>query len=251
MAAYRSYRDSFSKQYLQRIGFASENDPICPDLAFGLPKSIIPESDERNKKNTIVGVGILDYRGQHNKNAIQTYGGPEVVYKRYINKTAEFITWLLEKNYTVRLLVGDVRYDSSVKQDLLLILEKKRLNIMPNQLLTDPIYTLNDLLVLLSETDIVVSPRFHNIILALILSKPVISVSYNEKFDSLMDGLGLTDFCQNINQLDVDKLITQLMQLEKNMNKVKSTVKIKVGEYREELNKQYDIMLNRVLSETL
>ncbi len=250
LAAFRSYRDGFSKQYLQRIGFEAEKDPVYPDLAFSLPESIMPECDNRQKKNTVVGVGLLDYHGQHNKNAIQEHGGPEVVYQNYINKTADFITWLLEKKYTVRLLIGDVRYDSSVKQDLLVLLEKKGLSFESNQILDDPVFTVKELLPQLSETDMVVSPRFHNIILALMLRKPVISVSYNEKFDSLMDGVGLIDFCQPIDNLDVEKLIAQLTQLEKNEIKIKASIKKKMEEYRRELDKQYDIIFKSSWPET-
>ena len=36
-AFYRSYRDEYSRTYLQSIGFDVAHDSIYPDLAFGLP----------------------------------------------------------------------------------------------------------------------------------------------------------------------------------------------------------------------
>src|SRR6266496_3591521 len=38
LADFRSYRDNASLEYLKRIGFETNRDPIYPDLAFSLPE---------------------------------------------------------------------------------------------------------------------------------------------------------------------------------------------------------------------
>ena len=40
LADYRSYRDAWSRSYLQSIGFESSRDRVCPDLAFSLPPQV-------------------------------------------------------------------------------------------------------------------------------------------------------------------------------------------------------------------
>ena len=120
VADYRSYRDSYSKQYIERIGFETNSDRVCPDLAFSLPEAMMVELDHRERERPVIGVGVVDYRGQSGKLRSRS----EDVYRDYVEKTANFITWLLEHNYNVRVLIGDVRYDSSVRQDLRELLEK-------------------------------------------------------------------------------------------------------------------------------
>lgn len=106
--------------------------------------------------------------------------------------------------------------------------------------------TLEQLLPQLAKSDVVVSPRFHNIILALMLNKPVISISYNEKFDSLMAGIGLAEYCQHIDHLDVDRLIEQLRELEKTAKKLTPQIQHKTEEYRRALDEQYNFIFNDV-----
>src|SRR5271169_2985675 len=42
LANFRSYRDDSTRQYLNRIGFRVDNDPVYPDLVFSLPEAVIP-----------------------------------------------------------------------------------------------------------------------------------------------------------------------------------------------------------------
>ena len=38
----------------------------------------------------------------------------------------------------------------------------------------------------IAEVEVVVASRFHNVLLALLLGKPVVSIAYNQKNDALM-----------------------------------------------------------------
>ena len=60
----------------------------------------------------------------------------------------------------------------------------------------------------------VVAIRYHNVICALKLCKPTISIGYATKHDLLMADMGLSEFCQFANTLDVDRLIEQFTELE-------------------------------------
>jgi polysaccharide pyruvyl transferase WcaK-like protein len=243
MADYRSYRDDFSKQYLDNIGFDTKDDHVYPDLAFSLPMATMPDPGEHGRQRPVVGIGIIDYQGPSNT---QLRGGGETFHRDYIEKVGDFIAWFIENNYTVRILIGDARYDSSVKQDLMELLEKRRLKYTDGQIIDEPILTIEQLLPQLAETDVVISPRFHNIILALMLNKPVISISYNEKFDFLMSGVGLPEYCQHIDHFDADKLTELFKELEKNTGSLKPQIKKKTEEYRMALDEQYSFIFNNV-----
>jgi len=242
LAEYRSYRDSCSKQYIESIGFETNSDRVYPDLAFSLPEAIMVGLDHREGQRSVIGVGVVDYYGQNAK----LHSGGEDAYRDYINKTATFITWLLEHNYNVRVLIGDVRYDSSVRQDLRELIEKRGLKDDKGQIIYETISSVEQLLSQLSKTDIIVSPRFHNIILALMLNKPVIALSHHEKFDSLMAGLGLAEYCLHIDNLNVDRLIEQFKKVAKNSEDLKPYIKRKTEEYRRVLDEQYSFIFNNV-----
>lgn len=249
LSAYRSYRDDFSKQYIESIGFKKYGDPVYPDLAFSLPKSIMLESKNQDRQKAVIGVGLMDYYGKENKNSIHMQGGEDTIYQNYMTKLYSFVTWLIENKYIVRMLIGDVKYDSSVKQDLLQLLEKCGSKYEVEQIINEPICDLEELLPQLAKSDIVVSPRFHNIILALMLNIPVISISYNEKFESLMKEFGLPDYCQPIEHLDVDRLIVKLGEIEKKAGKLIPKIQQKTNEYRRDLDEQYSIIFKEYLPE--
>jgi polysaccharide pyruvyl transferase WcaK-like protein len=235
LAEYRSYRDIFSKNYLESIGFAAKVDAVYPDLAFSLPRAVVPARCRRNGQGAVIGVGLITSSGKP-----ATSEKDETIYDDYITKVASFVGWLLERNYTVRLLIGDVVYDNRVRQDLRALLERGGLNYDGRKIIDEPACSVADLLLQLAGTDLVVASRFHNVLLALMLSKPVVAISFHEKVDSLMSALGLSAFCQDIEHVDVGKLIAQFTALEENTESLKLQIERKIEAYRRVLDKQYE-----------
>ena len=60
----------------------------------------------------------------------------------------------------------------------------------------------------------VVATRYHNVMCALKLCKPTISLGYSRKFISLMADMGLAEFHQFADSVDLDRLIEQFKELE-------------------------------------
>lgn len=243
MADYRSYRDSFSKEYIGNIGLDIKNDPVFPDLAFSLPKDIMPECNNTNSRNTVVGVGLIDYDGPSRH---QRGEDREVIYRAYIKKVSILIEWFIERKYSVRILIGDVKYDSSVRQDLIDLFTSRGLMCEGSQIISESIFSIEQLITQLINTDIVISPRFHNIILALMLNKPAVSIAYNKKFNDLMAGVEMSEYCQDIDQFDVEKVIAQFIKLEANVEKLKPYIKKSTEAHRRALDKQYSFIFNNV-----
>ena len=65
----------------------------------------------------------------------------------------------------------------------------------------------------MTDTDVVVATRYHNIVCALMVEKPTISVGYAAKNDALLDAMGLEGFCQRCESFDLDLLSDQLERL--------------------------------------
>jgi polysaccharide pyruvyl transferase WcaK-like protein len=70
----------------------------------------------------------------------------------------------------------------------------------------------------------------------------VISISFHQKCDSLMSMMGLSDYCQDIKQLESDKLIEQFIGLQSNAENLKSLIKRKTEEFRMALDEQYEVI---------
>lgn len=238
LADYRSFRDIYSRHYIESVGFRAGNDPVYPDLAFSLNGAVMSGVCARSDKGNVIGVGLKDYYGEHGMRRLG-----KAVYRDYIEKTSIFVEWLLQNGYMVRVLMGDGRFDGPVKEDLMASLKERGNSTDVGRIIDEPVSSVEDLLEQLKGTDMVVSPRFHNILLAMMLDKPVISLSYHEKFASLMAEVGLAEYCQHLDHLDVGRLIKQFQRLEKEAARLMPYVRDKAGEYRMALDEQYGRIL--------
>jgi polysaccharide pyruvyl transferase WcaK-like protein len=155
-----------------------------------------------------------------------------------------FVEWLLDHKYVIRLLIGDVSYDKRIRVDLLTSLQTRGIKRQGGQILDEPVTSVEDVIAQLAETDVVVATRFHNIVLALMLGKPVLAIAYHEKIESLMAGMGLAKYCQSIDQLDVNLLQQQFVQIEQNAGLLKPAIELKTDEHRLVLDEQYRKIFN-------
>jgi polysaccharide pyruvyl transferase WcaK-like protein len=115
-------------------------------------------------------------------------------------------------------------------------------------LIDEPIRSVEDLLLQIAETDLVVATRFHNVLLSLVCNNPVISIAFHHKCESLMSGMGLSEYCLNINDLKAEQLIERFSDLEKNSDKIKWSIGEKTRQFRAALDQQYEIIFNKMLS---
>jgi polysaccharide pyruvyl transferase WcaK-like protein len=246
LADYRSYRDNLSRQYLRHIGFDSTNDPVYPDLAFSLPLPTTPHSNSNSGK-PVIAVGVKNYNGQYGPRPPQIQA--DVIYRNYIDKVGAFVAWLLDHMYTVRLIIGDSSCDPQVRADLKKSLNERKVKYDTLQVIDEPIESLEHLISQLAASDIVVSPRFHNVVLGLLLNRPVIALAYHEKFSALMEGSELAKYNLHIDHLDINSLIAKFVGLERNSDELKLHISRKVEEYRTALDEQYRFIFIDLLQE--
>jgi polysaccharide pyruvyl transferase WcaK-like protein len=229
-AAYRSYRDEASKQYLQGIGFSTARDAVCPDLVFGLSEPLSRSISNRRRIRPVIGLGLKDYD-------LKSSDGNTNTYQDYLVIMIKFIGWLCEHGYNVRLLVGDFQHDIRATEDIVDAIKGQCTE--EGQVVAEPARTIEELMQQLDETDIVISPRFHNLVLALSLNRPVIALSDHPKLDSLMTEIGLADYCLSLENLDIVRLIKLFQQLQNDAGRVKAYIQEKTEKYHEALDRQY------------
>lgn len=207
LAQYRSYRDAISKDYMQGIGLNTKGDPVFPDIAFKLPAPKHLALPPRGSQTLTVGVGVMAYYGWR---ADVEQGA--LIYSNYLAQLARFVLWLVDAGHHVRILKGE-NNDQRAVDDLLRNLETKRPAYPRGSVTAQPSASLHDLMLQMAETHVVVATRFHNIVCALKLNRPTISIGYADKNDVLMADMGLGDFCQHIEHLDADLLTRQFTRL--------------------------------------
>jgi polysaccharide pyruvyl transferase WcaK-like protein len=236
LADFRSYRDNETKDFLRSIGAGRATDRVYPDLAFSIVDEISPKLANPKCRRPVVGLGLMLYHGRLSSDEER-----ESTYKAYLEQLVVLVKWLLARDYDIRLLIGELS-DKSVTAEFKALL-KNRLEVYDEQRIIDePASSVEDLLAQLSETDFVVATRFHNILLALALNKPAICVSFHQKCTSLMQDMGLQEYCQDIKQLNAEKLIEQFCKLEKNAGSLRQMIRAKVADCRNALDEQCNLI---------
>jgi polysaccharide pyruvyl transferase WcaK-like protein len=239
LADYRSYRDDASRDYVRGIGFRAKRDRVYPDLAFSLPEELLPRRRARAEgTRRVVGLGLMQYYGQYSESDPR-----RETYTAYLKSLAVFATWLLEHSYDIRLLLGDG--DTIVIEEFRAVLRAQLGSYDEERIIDQPIASVQDVLSELAATDVVVATRFHNVLLALLLKKPVISISFHHKCSSLMREMKLSEYCHEIDHMDADRLIMQFRKLEQNREAVTRTIGHGVDEARTALDEQYDLLFAR------
>jgi polysaccharide pyruvyl transferase WcaK-like protein len=239
-ADFRSYRDDASMNYLKGIGFPTNSDRVYPDLVFSLPEAIIPHDGEKQKVRTIVGLGLMGNAGKYS--AAKPAG---ITYEAYLDNLVVFAEWLLAHDYDIRLLLGEVG-EWTVSQEFKTRLKMRLGAYDEERIIDEPPRSVEQLLSQLATTDMVVATRFHNVLLALVLNKPVIAISFHHKCASLMTDMRLSEYCHDINDMDAGRLIEQFQDVEKNAEKLKPVIRQRVEEFRKELDEQYDLIFKTI-----
>jgi len=234
LAHHRSYRDEASKQYLEKIGFNTERDLVCPDVVFGLSQDNLL-SGLRAGQRRIIGLGLKDY-GSADRLEPKAF-------REYLDTMAAFVSWLQGQGYGVRLLIGDIQYDTSVIGEFVDILKSRNIPADAPLLIAEPALTVKELLRQVAETEAVISARYHNLVIALIQNKPVIALSDHAKLDSLAIDFGLVQYLVPLRNLSSDVLIGRFKQLEDDVERLRPYLKAELDKYRQALDALYATLL--------
>jgi polysaccharide pyruvyl transferase WcaK-like protein len=239
LAHYRSFRDQLSKDAMRATGLGIADDPVYPDLAFSLP---IPATRSATPPGqpTTVGVGVMTYRGTDDDR-----DRAEEVFDEYVAKMTRFVHWLIEHGHRVRLLTGD-HEDELASAAINADVRALRPDLDPSWVVDEPPRSLDDLMQQMAALDTIVATRYHNVVCALMLSKPTVSIGYAAKNDVLMADMGLAEFCQSIRSLDVDRLISQYTALESRRDLVGAAMDERNAVNRSRLEDQYDVLSSKV-----
>jgi len=230
-----SYRDQPGFDYMNVIGLDTRRHRIVPDIAFHLPGPPQGDSHRPPSDRPVIGVGMMDYYGLQHATVPS-----DQAYTTYIERMAGVLHGLLEAGCEVRLICGDTHYDNAPITDVLSHLEALGVPRGDARVTRAPIQSNTDLFQTITQLDAVISPRFHNLIVGLLLFRPVISVSYHTKHDALLQHFGLGDYCNDIDHLDPRRIVAQCLQLLARRDSIRDQIEPIATRCREMVNLQFD-----------
>lgn len=193
LAEQRLYRDQDSYDFMRRLGVDGPLDGVVPDLAFLLPA---PSAEKPVTTPLVVGVGMMTYHGWSSS------GG---MYESYVDLHVRLIEWLIADGHDVRMIIGQAPTDLTAARDVENRLGRKMLT--PRD---EAMSSIHDAMAAIGETDMVIASRYHVQIAALKMGKPLVSLSYGPKNDALMADVGLSEFAQDVDHADFERLKHQI-----------------------------------------
>jgi polysaccharide pyruvyl transferase WcaK-like protein len=228
LAYYRSYRDTFSRSAMRRMGLDTSGDAVYPDLAFALPTPLGAPAIAGS-----VGVGVMSYHGGNDDRQ-----QADQIHASYFEKMLSFVLWLVDNGRPVRLFATDV-HDEAAMHEVIAGVRARRPDVEPSKVVAESVSSLDELMRQIASVDTVVASRYHNVLCALKLAKPTLSVGYAAKFDVLMAEMGLAEFCQSARSLDVGRLIEQFTELESRSAQLRQTMEERAAVNARLLNHQF------------
>ena len=215
LAFYRSYRNENSREAMRRRGVDVSGDRIYPDLAFALPVNADSPADPRT-----VAVGVMGYYGSD-----ADRDRAEEINAVYMAGIKRFVRWLVDNDRHVRLIIGDTDGpDQIALQEILADLAVSRPGLPEDRVAAAPVDTFADVQHAMAPVHAVVATRFHNVVAALMLTKPTVAISYSAKHDALMADMGLGEFRVSANSLDCDQLIEKFVDAENRSDELRQVL---------------------------
>jgi polysaccharide pyruvyl transferase WcaK-like protein len=230
LASFRSYRDQLSRGAMAARGLDTTGDQVYPDLAFATP---VP-APEQGDTGTI-GIGVMAYYGSNDDRE-----RADEIYLTYVEKMKAVLRRLVDDGRRIRLFVGDSASDAGVVEEFLADIRAYRPDLDSGWIVAVPVLSFEDVIQAIRPVGSVIAIRYHSVLCALLLAKPTMSISYAKKHDVLMADMGLSEFCQPVNSLDVDRLLDQLRELEGRAAEVSQMLQRRVATKVGLLDDQFD-----------
>jgi polysaccharide pyruvyl transferase WcaK-like protein len=238
LADYRSYRDSHSHGAARQLGIGVARDHVFTDLAFALETPVPTESESIGSPPAPrVAIGVMNYQGR-----AENRSRASELHERYVRQVGRIVGHLVQLGWCIVLVTGD-REDRPVAHRI----RDAVLQSHPSASIEDAtVASMDDLMRVLSRSRCVIASRFHNLLGALFMSVPTISLSYAAKNDAVMERMGLGEFCQRIDAIDEELLLEQFQRLEARHDVLSAAIAARCAHERRVVDGQLDDLLELI-----
>ena len=232
LADYVSFRDEQSQLLVSQIGFKGTGH-VFPDCVYSRDVLPLDTRTAGRANQLVVGIAPMPYWGPR----LHPREKNPAFYQCFIEKLATFGASLARNSYLLKLFGTDIGVDPLVINDLQLCLFKHH-NVGVHGY--KPARAVDDLLSNISAMDYVVTCRFHGVVFAHLLNKPVLALSPHPKVVTLMNDLGLSKYCLDIRTFDPDGLAETFASLVAGTSEIKAHMAASLAKYRSRLMRQFD-----------
>jgi polysaccharide pyruvyl transferase WcaK-like protein len=232
-ADYVSLRDAKSKALLDEIGYAGDSR-VYPDSAYGL-EFATKKGVSQGGAQPIVGFAPMPYPHP------RMYGAEKdrIAYDAFIAKFAGFASWLVAQSCALTLFGTDIGVDPLAIEDVRTALLDHH-GVPSSQYGVDRSMSVQELLTAMSKMDVVVTCRFHGVIFAHLLNKPVLAIAHHPKVTELMSDLGLSRYCVDIRNFDLDLLADRFAAVISDAAEIKCRMAAHLMRNKQQLSSQFD-----------
>jgi len=231
LAKYRSYRDERSRRLIEEIG-VHDAGSVGPDLVFGWEPTIEPGSEPPGR---MVGLNVFPHRDWRYWPMYDP-----AAYAEYVDKISDVALWLLGQGYRVRLFATQLRADVRVIKDVLEKLAGRLAAGMEERLEVAAIASVDDVASEIRRSDVIVATRFHAIVTAMLMGKPVLGLCNESKMSDLMAQMGQAAYSLSLDSLEVPSVIARFGELQANRDRVAAELADRVGRARRTLDGQLE-----------
>lgn len=210
--------------------------PIYPDLAWGLDLTRFAarpaRASPRNDAPRTIGVCPMAYR---HPTLWASREADADGYARYVGAMAEFCNRLLSQGYDVVLFPTQIRMDVAAVRDVLARIPPQ----LAHRARLWPVGGVAELVECMENVDVVVSSRFHGVLLSLCAGRPVLSLAYQRKCNELLEELGEGRFGLDIHDFSARQLWDRFEELRGEFGAYVARLQAHVEENRRKLDAQY------------
>lgn len=235
-AGYRSWRDHHSKAAMAEMGIDVSRDSVYADLAFALP---VPTN--QGEPRTTVGLGVIDYSGRVD-------AGPhaEAVRASYLARIIRLAELLLDGGHHVHLFGGDSA-DRAVVDRVESEVVRSRPELR-DHLVAECVDTWEDLVKVIEPMNVVVASRFHNVLFAVSMAKPTLSIGYAAKNARLMAEMGLPEAAYAIEDFNPEAVVAAVEGLLDHRDALRSTLLDRGAEMKSRVQRQFSALSSELFT---
>jgi len=235
LATHLSYRDRESAEEMRRAGSRARAE-VAPDVAFLHPASTAADPEPGR-----VVLGVMAYYGH----ADDPVRGADVR-RRYVATMAEAVARLADSGCRVVLVGGD-RVDVDVAREVRTTVQATRPDLSADAVVLRECTRFGELTAEMSRAEVVVASRFHNLVCALRLGRPPVSVGYAGKNHHLMHAMGLEPYIQTIDDVDADRLVEQVQTARRDQAALTDRIRRVTADYPDRVRVLLDQVAVRAL----
>src|SRR5262249_51433528 len=161
-------------------------------------------------------------------------------YRRLIASLAEFCGRMLERGCRIKLFSSDIWFDSQAIADLDAAIRQNEPTLAPDRVMQEVVSDIDEMFSALSRLNCYVTCRFHGVVFASLLNVPAIALAPHPKVTTLMEDLGLSEYCLDISRCDAGDLTARADHLLANADEVKARIGKNVAHFQAQLARQFD-----------